>query len=200
MRLDIRFTIRSIEDLWCQAVVLPVFERDTSLILNNINRKMGGSIEKLLNSGIWNGKAGEKLLLATQNAIRADKLLIHGMGETADYSINVLKKEIYNIGLALDKMKVNDFGIFIPRVREPEPEYGLHIDTAVKYLAKLYLSRYKDEPDFILRILFSFEKQDAGIIENEAEKLRKYFSPLSDCSIIVEKETTQNNNMSELAA
>jgi len=202
MRLDIRFTKRPLEDLWCQAIVLLVFKGQgiSSKVLENVNKKMGGSIERLIKAGIWEGELGEKLLLATQNAIRSDKLLLHGMGPVPEYSINVLKKEIYNVGLSLEKIHVSEFGIYIPKIEGFETEYGLHIETTVKYLSKLYLSQYKDVSDYILTILFTMEEQDRVIIEKTAEKLREYFSPLSDCSILVEKETTQNKNMPELAA
>lgn len=202
MRIDIRFTKRPLEDLWCQAVVLLIFKGQgtSSKVLENVNRKMGGSIERLINSGIWDGESGEKMLLATQSALRSDKVLLQGMGHVSEYSIKVLKKEIYDIGLSLKKIDVNEFGINIPKVEGFERYYGLHIETAVKFFSKLYLKQYKDLPDFTLKVLFSVDKDDFPILEKTAEKLRKYFSPLSDCSILVEKEAKQDNNVPELAA
>ncbi|MFC1838843.1 M17 family peptidase N-terminal domain-containing protein [Thermodesulfobacteriota bacterium] len=202
MRIDIRFTKRPLEDLWCQAIVLLIFKGQgtSSKVLENVNRKMGGSIERLINSGIWDGESGEKMLLATQSAIRSDKVLLHGMGQVSEYSIKVLKNEIYNVGLSLEKINVNDFGIHIPKVKGFEKYYGLHVETTVKFFSKLYLKQYKDSPDYILKVLFSVEKNDIAILEKTAEKLRKYFSPLPDCSILLEKETKQDNNMPDLAA
>lgn len=201
MLIDIRFTKRPLDDLWCQAVVLPVFKDQgtSSKVLENVNKKMGGSIERLIDSGKWEGDSGEKMLLATQSAIKADKLLLHGMGPVSEYSINVLKKEICNIGFSLEKIGVSEFGIHIPKVDGLEKDYGLHIETTVKYLSKLYLKKYKSFPDYILKVLYSVGKSDIVILEKTAEQLRKYFSPLPECSILVEKETNQNN-MPELAA
>lgn len=202
MKIDIRFTKRSPEDLWCQALVLLIFKNQgtSSKVLENVNKKMGGSIERLINSGIWEGESGEKMLLATQSAIKSDKLLLHGMGPVSEYSIKVLKKEICNIGLSLEKIDVNEFGIHIPKVEGFEKDYGLHIETTVKYLSKLYLRQYKDVPDYILKVLYSVDKSDITILKKTAEKLRKYFSPLPDCSILVERETNRYNNVSDLAA
>ena len=202
MRIDIRFTKRPLEDLWCQAVALLIFKGQgtTSKVLENVNKKMSGSIERLISSGLWDGESGEKMLLATQSAIRSDKVLLHGMGQVSEYSIKVLKREIYDIGLSLKKINVNEFGIHIPKVEGFERYYGLHIETAVKYFSKLYLKQYKDLPDYILKVLFSVEKNDIALLEKTAEKLRKYFSPLSACSILVEKETKQDNKVPGLAA
>ena len=202
MRIDIRFTKRPLEDLWCQAVALLIFKDQgtSSEVLENVNRKMSGSIESLINSGIWNGESGEKVLLATQSAIRSDKVLLYGMGQVSEYSIKVLKREIYGVGLSLRKINVNEFGIHIPKVEGFERYYGLHIETAVKFFSKLYLKQYKDLPDYILKVLFSVDKNDIPILEKTAEKLRKYFSPLSDCSILVEKESKQDNKVPGLAA
>ena len=202
MRIDIRFTKRPLEDLWCQAVALLLFKGQgtSSKVLENVNRKMGGSIESLINSGMWNGESGEKMLLATQSALRSDKVLLHGMGNVSEYSIKVLKKEIYNIGLSLKKINVNEFGIHIPKVEGFERYYSLHIETAVKFFSKLYLRDYKDLPDYILKVLFSVDRDDISVLEKTAEKLRKYFSPLSGCSILVEKEKKQESNIPELAA
>ena len=142
----------------------------------------------------------EKMLLATQSAIRPDKVLLCGMGPVSEYSIKVLKREIYGAGLSLRKINVSEFGIHIPKVEGFERYYGLHIETAVKFFSKLYLKEYKDLPEYILKVLFSVDKNDIPILEKTAEKLRKYFSPLSDCSILVEKETRQDNKIPGLAA
>jgi hypothetical protein len=202
MRIDIRFTKRPLEDLWCQAVVLLIFKGQgtASKVLGDVNKKMGGSIDSLISSGLWDGESGEKMLLATQSAIRSDKVLLHGMGQVSEYSIKVLRREIYDIGLSLKKINVNEFGIHIPRVEGFERYYGLHIETAVKFFSKIYLKEYKDLPDYILKVLFSVEKNDIAILGKTAEKLKKYFSPLSDCSILVEKETKQDYKVPDLAA
>ena len=73
MRLDLRFTNRHLEELWCQAVVMLSFKvRDKmSPSLDSIDKKMTGSVRNIVQSGIWSGECSEKLLFATQNSIKA---------------------------------------------------------------------------------------------------------------------------------
>ena len=95
MRLDLRFTYRPLEDLFCQAIVIFSFSINTGLsgVIKNMDRKMAGGISDIINTGIWSGECGEKLLFATQEAIKADKLLIYGLGDESGYSIELLKRE-----------------------------------------------------------------------------------------------------------
>lgn len=203
MRFDLRFTTRPIEDLWCQAVVMLSFKIQgrMSSTLERINKKMAGSIESFTRSGIWSGECNEKLLFATQNSIKADKLLLHGLGEESIYSLNILKKEITDVGMSLNKMGVNEFGIFIPHAPGLESEYIIHIETAIEDLAGIYLSKYKDAPDYTLKMYISIENRYMEPAEKMTERLRDHFSPLSDFSIILDKSSKhQGISISGLAA
>jgi hypothetical protein len=203
MRLDLRFTNRHLEELWCQAVVMLSFRVQDKLspFLDLIDKKMTGSIRNIVQSGIWSGERSDKLLFATQNSIKADKLLIHGLGEESAYSIDVLKKEIDNAGNALVKMGISEFGFQMPDRSVDEPEFDIFIETAIKYLAINYLDKYKDVPDFILKMYVSITNDYIKLVEKVAGNLRDYFSPLSDLSIILDKGSGyQPVSISELAA
>lgn len=189
MRIDLRFTNRPLEELWCQAVVAFSFKvRDKlSLILDSIDKKMTGSIRNIVQAGIWTGDCGDKLLLATQSSIRADKLLIHGLGEETKYSIDVLKMEIEHTGNALLKMGITEFGLQIPDTGRSQTPFDIHIETAVKKVVCIYLDRYREVPDFILKIYISINNDLMMLAEKAADRLRNYFSPVTGCSIIVDR-------------
>lgn len=202
MRLDLRFTNRPLEELWCQAVVLLSFKVQDKMspTLDSIDKKMTGSIRNIVQSGIWSGERGDKLLFATQNSIKADKLLIYGMGEESKYSIDVLKSEIDNAGDALLKMGVSEFGFQIPERSEKESKFDKYIEAAVKSLAGVYLGKYKDTPDFILKIYISIPNDYLKSVEIVTDRLRKHLSPLTELSIILDRGPYQSAGVSELAA
>lgn len=203
MRLDLRFTNRPLETLWCQAVVVFSFKVQDKIpsFLDSIDKKMTGSIRNIVQSGIWSGECGNKLLIATQNSIKADKLLIYGLGEESEYSFGVLERELDNAGNALIKMNITEFGFQIPDMSRDKPEFDFHIETAVIKLAGGYLEKYKDVPDLILKIYISFNNDNIKMIEKVAERLRSYFSPLAELSIILDKGPDyQAVSVSELAA
>ena len=203
MRLDLRFTNRPLDALWCQAVIMLSFriQDEISPLLEPIDIKMSGSIRNIIQSGVWSGDRGDKLLFATQNSIRADKLLIHGLGKESKYSIDLLKREAENVGITLDKMGISEFGFQIPDISRSEPEFDIHIETAVKSLATIYLDKYKDVPDFILKIYISITNDYIKLVEKVADRLRKYFSPLTELSIILDRGAGYHiAGVSELAA
>ncbi len=203
MRLDLRFTNRTLEELWCEAVVILSFKVQDKMspFLDSIDKKMAGSIRKIVQSGIWSGECGDKLLFATQNSIKADKLLIHGLGEESMYSIDVLERETINAGDALVKMNISEFGLQIPDTSAGEPGFDIHIETAVKNLVGIYLDKYKDAPDFILKFYISITNDYIKLVDMVADSLRKHFSPLTELSIILDKGSGfQVAGLSELAA
>ena len=203
MRLDLRFTNRPLEELWCQAVVMLSFKvRDKlSPSLDSIDKKMTGSIRYIVQAGVWSGDRGDKLLYATQNSIKADKLLIHGLGEESMYSIDLLENEIDNVGNTLVKMGVSEFGFQIPDISGSEPEFDIYIETAIKNLTGIYLDKFNDVPDFILKIYVSINNDYIKQVENVADRLRHFLSPLTELSIILDKGPGhQVVRVSELAA
>ncbi len=189
MRLDLRFTNRPLEDLFSQAIVLFSFSIQGSIsrVLTSIDRKMSGSVSDIINAGVWLGERGEKLLLATQEAIKADKLLIYGMGAESEYSIEVLKREVYVLGTALDKMGINEFVFYLPVVHGFESAYLMHLETTIKTLANIYLRKYKDIPDSLLKMYISIDRGFLESSEQISGSLRDFYSPVSDFTVIVDK-------------
>ncbi len=190
MRLDIRFSDRPLEDIWCQAVTVLVFQRSSikTGALASLNRKMIGGISKLLEDGRLTGDRGENFLIATQNMIKADKILFHGLGPQSEFSISVLKEEAGKLGNTLDKLGVNEFGAHVPVTEGLEAEYASHIEASTKGLLKAYYRNHKDEQDFYLKIVFSMETRFMDVLDSIVKRLRKYLRTIPGSSIIIDSK------------
>jgi len=190
MKIDLRFLNRPIEDLWCQAIVLLVFQNPSIVndVLSNINDKMGGSLNDLINRGVWTGERGENLLLATQGAIRADRLLMRGLGPVGVFDNEVLIKEVSETGTALDQMGVREFGINVPSADDRYNEYGMHIETVATRLVEVFYDKYKDDPEFLLKIFFSIDNDFINAVDQVIKRLRRNMLPGLDFSIISDSQ------------
>jgi hypothetical protein len=91
--------------------------------LSGLNEKMAGFLTDLQVKGFWTGGRGETVLLASQDAIRADKILLKGLGESADYDTQLLVNHVREVGTTLHKMGIREFGIHIPIFQGLEREY-----------------------------------------------------------------------------
>ena len=190
MKIDLRFLNRPIEDLWCQAVVLLVFQNPSIVndVLSNINDKMGGSLSDLLNKGVWTGERGENLLLATQGAIRADRLLMRGLGPEGVFDNGVLIKEVSATGSVLDQMGVREFGINVPSAVDRDSEYGMYIENVATSLVEVFYDKHKDDPEFLLKIFFSIDNNFMNIVGQVITRLRGNLRPGLDFSIISDSQ------------
>lgn len=191
MRLDLRFSDRPLESLWCQAVAALVFQGPnlTGGVLSGLNEKMAGFLTNLEEKGFWTGSRGETLLLASQDAIRAEKILLKGLGEGVDYDTHLLVNHIREVGTAFDKMGIKEFGIHIPIFEGLEEEYPSHLEICARQLVNPFLQNHRGESDFILKIIFSVEKCTAGILNPVAKRLREYFGLLIDFSVVLNLES-----------
>ena len=190
MRLDLRFSSRPPEDLWCQAVAVLVTNRPEidNGILSSLNKKMNGFLKNLLDDNRWTGDRGENLLIATEHTIMSDKLLLHGIGQVSGLNGEVFKEEIIDMGLRLSKMDVREFGVYVPFLDDLLIKYDDCLEISAINLTEAFFQDHKDDPDFILKIIFSIEKELIKIIDPIVKKLREYFNPMLDFSIIVENK------------
>jgi hypothetical protein len=190
MRPDIRFSYRPLEDIWCQAVSVLVFQRPSVNMgaLSSLNRKMIGGLSRLLEDERWIGNRGENFLVATQNMIKAEKLLFHGLGPQSEFSTSVLKEEAGKLGNTLDKLGINEFGVHVPVIEGLEAEYASHIEASAKGLLRAYYRKHKEEQDFDLKIIFSVETRFMDTLDSIVKRLRKYLRTIPDSSVIIDNK------------
>jgi hypothetical protein len=194
MKLDLRFINRPVEDLWCQAIVLFVFEHPSIAddVFSNINDKMGGCPGDLIDRGVWTGEKGENLLLATQGNLMADKIFVRGLGPEDSFSTEALIREISQTAAALDGVGVSEFAVRIPPVDCHDSRYGLYLETAASVMAETFYSRHGDEEDFLLKIFFLTEVDFINYISSVIKRLKTNLGPRLNLSIISERQTVNN--------
>ncbi|HJX34988.1 MAG TPA: hypothetical protein VJ373_07410 [Desulfatiglandales bacterium] len=197
MKPDIRFTDRPLEDLWCQAVTVLVFQSPSVKmdVLSGLNEKMTGTMANILEGGRWTGNRGEDFLFAGEDMIKSDKLLFHGLGPISEFSTSLLEEELWNLGSTLDKLGVNDFGIHVPVIHGLEAGYGSHLELSAKSLLKRYYEKHKDEPDYHLKIIFSVGIKFMDILDPVVERLRSYLDSIPDFSIIIDRNRMEDDGI-----
>jgi len=194
MKLDLRFLNRPVEDLWCQAIVMLVFSRPSVAddAFANVNDKMGGYLGDLIDSGVWTGETGENLLLATQDTIMAEKLLMRGLGQEEGFGMELLNREISQTGAVLDSIGIREFAVRMPSLDGPVRQYGLYLERAASCLAETFYTRHKDEPDFILKIFFSLDRDFMNDIDRVTKSLRETLGPRVELSIISDRQINRD--------
>ena len=190
MKLDLRFTARPLEDVWCQIVVALVFE---GTVANGdcafgLDVKTSGYLTALRERGFWTGEGGDTLLVASQSMIKANKILLKGLGARHDFTPGLFSERIEEIGIALDKMAVSDIGIRIPVIQGGGVEYTSLLEAACVHLVEPFLIRHRDEPDFLLKIVFSVDADQIGEIESTVRPLKEHFRSKIDFTIIFDRE------------
>jgi hypothetical protein len=197
MKPDIRFTDRPLEELWCQAVIVLVFQNPSMKmdVISSLNEKMTGTVANILEGGRWTGNRGEDFLFAGEDMIKSDKLLFHGLGPISEFSTSLLEEELWNLGFTLDRMGVNDFGIHVPVIHGLDAEYGSHLELSAKTLLNGYYDKHKDEPDFHLKMIFSVGIKFMDILDPVVESLRSYLDLIPDFSVIIDKNRAEVNEI-----
>jgi len=188
MRLDLRLSDRPLENLWCQAIVATVFKGPylTEGALSGLDGKMSGYLTSLEKNGFWTATRGEAILVTSQNKIRADKILLKGLGKSSDFEIQLLADCMTEVGSMLDKIEVREFGIYLSPVEVLEAEFPSHLELSVCHMVDPFQKKYNSDPDFILKIIFSIEERFMTILDPIKGRLREYFSSLLDFSIIID--------------
>ena len=188
MKLDLRLSHRDLDQLWCQAVVAFLFEGDPLLTgyLSRLNEKLDGSLTPLTDRHFLTGKRNELLLIASQERIKADKLLLVGLGPVSSYSSESLPDVIRRVSSTLEGLKLNEFGITVPWGEEMQTDYLELIKSIIGDLIDCYFMSKGDAVDFSLKVILSIEKQFFPDLQSLEQELRIYLNPIIDYSILIE--------------
>ena len=188
MRLDLRLTHRFLDQLWCQAVVAFLFEDDSLLTgcLYKLNESLAGSLTPLTERNFITGKQEELVLIAPQERIKGDKLLLVGLGPISTYSSQILSSVIKKVSSNLDGLKLNEFGIMVPWVKEMKTDYVELIKSILKNLVEHYVMSKRDDVDFSLKVIFSIEERFFADLQSLEQELRIYLDPIVENSIEIE--------------
>lgn len=188
MKLDLRFTNRPLDEIYCQGVAALIFSDsdDFSLSVTRLNEKLAGLLKDLKEKGVWTGNKGEKFLVASQSSIRSDKILLYGLGNSREYADAHYPKDLNEVGVALDKIGIAEFGLSIPPTNSVEHEYGKVIESSICSLVDVFIHNHGDDHDFILKLIVSVENDLMESISSAETGLREYFTPVMEYSLITD--------------
>jgi hypothetical protein len=196
MKLDLRFSDRPLESIWCQAVATLVFQSPDLIqgALFGLNEKMAGFLSRLQERGFWTGGRGETVLLASQDAIKAEKILLKGLGRVRNYDEELLVSHIRQVGSTFDKMKINEFGMYIPVFRGLEEEHASQLEICARQVVNPFFEHHRRESDFMLKIIFSVQNFTGKVLRPLAGRLREYFDLQVECSVVLDLESERQRN------
>jgi hypothetical protein len=189
MKLDLRLTHRFLDQLWCQAVVAFLFKDKTLLTryLSRLDEKLTGTLSQLIGNNFLTGKRDELILVASQQRIKAEKLLFVGLGSKKNYSIEVLSSAINKIAVTLEKLKLNEIGIMVPWIEGVKTDYTDLIKYAINTFIDYYSTYKRDADNFSLKVIFTVDEEKISDLQFLRRELRTYLNlPESDFSIAID--------------
>ncbi|NNE19006.1 MAG: hypothetical protein HKN10_11070 [Myxococcales bacterium] len=106
----------SLDELQTEVIVLPFFsdERPLRGTAGLIDWRLCGSLSRKLMAGYLQGTFGEKALVANPGKLKAERLLLIGLGESASFDQSVARKACALIAQALREAKVSTAALALP--------------------------------------------------------------------------------------
>jgi hypothetical protein len=195
MKLDVRLTHRFLDQLWCQAVVVFLFEDDflQKEYLSKINETLACSLTPLIDTHFITGKRDELILIATQERIKAGKLLFVGLGPISGFSGRILPALTRRLSSSLDRLNVNEFCIMVPRFDGVKKDCEKFVKSMIRGIMNHYAKRKKDAVDFILKVLVSVEKDVFCNMQSLQQNLKSYLDPRMEYTIVIDESRGINN-------
>ena len=185
MKLDLRFVFRPIEEIWSRILVGLVFEGSLNETegMAALDAKTGGYLSRLQGTGFWRGARGETLLVASGGAVKAEKILLKGLGPRAGCNARRLSETLKEAGAAIDRMALADVAVHIPAL--PEERAGaLVLETGCAALVGPFFRAHGGEDDFLLKIVVPVHPAWRHMGDDLLRRLRACFLPRMACSII----------------
>ena len=189
MRLDLRLTHRFLDQLWCQAVVAFLFN-DASLLtgyLSRLDEKLTGTLTQLIDTNFLTGKRDELILIASQERIKAEKLLFVGLGSPKNYSFDVLSSAIKKISSTLERLALYEFGIMVPWIKGIKADYIELTKLTIRNLVDYYGIHKRDAVNVSLKVIFTIDKKIFPDLQSLEQEVRTFLDlPASDYSIAID--------------
>jgi len=189
MRLDLRLTHRFLDQLWCQAVVAFLF-KDKSLLtgyLSRLDEKLTGTLTQLIDTNFLTGKRDELILIASQERIKAEKLLFVGLGSPKNYSFDVLSSAIKKISSTLERLALYEFGIMVPWIKGIKADYIELTKSTIRNLVDYYGMHKRDAVNVSLKVIFTIDEKIFPDLQSLEQEVRTFLDlPASDYSIVID--------------
>ncbi|MBX3278559.1 MAG: leucyl aminopeptidase [Acidobacteria bacterium] len=107
---------RKFYEIECDALVVGVYEGDAvhSGVLGEIDRRSGGVVSSLVETGEFIGKSGETAWIHSPGDLRARRLLLAGAGKQADFTQDSVRRMAGAAARLLRGKKVRSFAFMSP--------------------------------------------------------------------------------------
>lgn len=183
MKVDLLLTCKDLNELSYHAIAGFLFENEkfSSGHLQKLNDRLKNYLTHLRESQLLTGKKHEVFLIAPQEKINAEKILLFGLGPFSGFSPNMVDVAINDAFLTLEKLCVNDVLILISSENIVK---GVYIDL-IKTLTIGLINYYSEKDKGEFKVVFLVEEQYKNDLKNLEEELRPYFKPTFDYSIFV---------------
>ncbi len=170
--------------------MLFVFQRKFLTLgpLSGLDSKMGGLLTRLEKAGFWTGKLQEDLLLASQGMLKAEKVLLCGLGPATGCAFPFVAGEVERAGEVLEKMGVSDLAVHIPVLEGEETDYPNQLEQSAERVVAPFLREYCESPYYLLKVVFSMERFYADLLSPVADRLRDRFGREFDVSVVIERD------------
>jgi len=118
--MEIKADARKFSEIECDALVVGVYEGERPEVgaLAEIDKRSGGLVTSLIETGEFTGKTGEMAYLHNPGEIKARRLLLTGVGKQADMTVDVLRRTAGATARMLRSKKVRQFA-FLRRSQLP---------------------------------------------------------------------------------
>ncbi len=190
MKLELRFTSFPLENLPCDTVIAFAFQGAYENIngISKADTRIWNMLVRLKEKGIWSGAEGETLLVPSRDGVKAKKILLKGLGNAADFDRDVLAGGVMEVADAVDRMRVRDLAVRIPIVNGAVSECHTWLETACMKLMEPFLSRHRNESDFLLKVMVSLDDTFCDHLEKTVAGLKAYFHSKIDYVIVFDRQ------------
>ena len=195
MRLDLRLTNRWIDQLWCQAIIVFLFEDDLPQknYLSRLNEKLAGLPGELLDNQFLTGKKGELLLVAPQDRIKAERLFFVGLGPVDGFTPEIMSSVLRIVSPSFESLQIDEFAILTPCAESDEIDRFSSIIKLITSNFVEYFTGNSDDIHCLLKLVFFVDKESVSTLQLIEKKLDFNFNPEIYHSIVIDNSRGQIN-------
>lgn len=189
MKLDLRLTNRFLDQLWCKAIVVFLFEAASRQqeYLSKTNKALADFLKPLIDSRFITGTKGEFVLIAPQHRIKAEKLLFVGLGPASRYSARILPAMARKLASAIDRLRVDEFCIMVPHFEGGNRQHEKFVQSMVRGMMDHYGKKTNDMVDFILRVFISIDRDVCSDMHSLQQSLRSGLDSQLEYTIVIDE-------------
>jgi len=194
---ELQSTIKSaklpLEKVATELLVVPISLSDGPSELSDLNRAVGGEVERALSRGECTGKKYESFIVKTiDDSWSADRLLLIGMGEERPFSVSRLRQVASAAALVGRRCRINDMAFVVPDSINTEIGVQAVAEglTLGEFSPDLYKAESDQEPSSLRSLQVVSTHDDSELIENAVARGRI----LGECSNLAKRLANEPGN------